>query len=358
MGTVTLLISAASVFVSERPARADSSPDYRHENVLDNIPGPWMSRIRDDARLSQLSIPGTHDSASNGAGGDIVQTQASPIANQLLAGVRFLDARVFRPADENVLHMYHGFVYLGTGFEDLMHAATTFLKLYPTETIVMRIKQEHSSTPDEVFSPTVQAYLDRYSQYVWQGGKTVNPTLGEIRGKIVVARNFEGSSVGVAYPRGFDVSDDYHLATNWSLYDKWEGVKRHVQRASSVAGTPTSRPYLTYLSGSGGSLPYFVASGRSGPGTLAPPLATGLTTPGFAGWYPDFPRTGCFIGICTIAFKGTNALTADLIRAHQPKYVGIVVADFPGSGLIAAVISANRGLHRGPAMSLRPSGTQ
>ena len=32
----------------------------------------WMSEIKDDTRLSQLSIPGTHNSMSNGPGGDIV----------------------------------------------------------------------------------------------------------------------------------------------------------------------------------------------------------------------------------------------------------------------------------------------
>lgn len=59
---------------------------------------------------------------------------------------------------------------------------------------------------------------------------------------------------------------------------------------------------LTFWTGSVGSFPYFVASGKSSPQNGAPRLATGLTTPGFKKYYPDFPRVACFIGICTIAF--------------------------------------------------------
>ncbi len=139
--------------------------------------------------------------------------------------------------------------------------------------------------------------------------------------------------------RGRSATDDYHLSTNWDLYGKWEGVRDALvaRRAEGRSG----RGAITYLSGSGGSLPYFVASGKIGPATSAPQLPTGLFTPAFASWYPDFPRVGCVIGVCTIAFQGTNQLTADLIEGARLSSLGIVAADFPGPGLIGAVIEAN-----------------
>jgi len=66
-----------------------------------------------------------------------------------------------------------------------------------------------------------------------------------------------------------------------------------------------------------------------------------LTTPGWKNSYPDFPRVDCFIGICTIAFEGVNILTQEYLRNQHPAYVGIVMADFPGPGLIDSLIRLN-----------------
>ena len=96
--------------------------------------------------------------------------------------------------------------------------------------------------------------------------------------------------------------------------------------------------YINFLSGSGGSFPYFVASGKSSPEDNAPLLLTGLTTPGWKKKYPDFPRVSCALGICSIAFLGTNILTSERLTS---KRVGIIMADFPGKGLINDVIKCN-----------------
>lgn len=52
----------------------------------------------------------------------------------------------------------------------------------------------------------------------------------------------------------------------------------------------------------------------------------------------------CFIGICTIAFEGTNILTTNYLENNNLNYTGIIVADFPGQGLIKNVIQANNHL--------------
>lgn len=121
------------------------------------------------------------------------------------------------------------------------------------------------------------------------------------------------------------------------MYSKWLKVKAQLIKASK-----NKQDYINFLSGSIGSFPYFVASGHSSPETKAPRLLTGLTTPGWNNTYPDFPRVSCFIGICSIAFEGVNTLTKNYIINNKLNYVGIVVADFPGSGLINAIIDTNR----------------
>lgn len=70
-----------------------------------------------------------------------------------------------------------------------------------------------------------------------------------------------------------------------------------------------------------------------------------MTTPGWQNSSPDFPRVNCFIGICTIAFEGTNILARDQIKRlnakRQRRTPGIVIADFPGDDLIHEIIFSN-----------------
>ncbi|WP_242069730.1 hypothetical protein [Paenibacillus dendritiformis] len=167
-----------------------------------------------------------------------------------------------------------------------------------------------------------------------------------MRGKIVILRNVAGSSIGIDYAHQFDIQDNYNVSTNWDLYQKWMDVKKQLQKANESRLKGSQTKFINYLSGGNIAYPYFVASGHSSPGTSAPRLATGLTTPGWSDSYPDFPRTDCFIGICTIAFEGMNVLTTDYIATHNVEYTGIVAADFPGKGLIENIIRANKRLYK------------
>jgi 1-phosphatidylinositol phosphodiesterase len=187
---------------------------------------------------------------------------------------------------------------------------------------------------------TLDAYLNGRSRFLQTNNRDI--TLDQARGRFIIM-----SDNGAFDPRGIsygssNIQDAYSLGTNWDLYSKWEKVRDHLHRAKDG---DSNTFYINYLSGSGGSFPYFVASGHSDPGTSASRLSTGRTTPGWKNSYPDFPRTGCFIGICTISFEGTNILARDRIKnfnkSKQPRTVGIIVADFPGDDLIQEIVNNN-----------------
>lgn len=91
--------------------------------------------------------------------------------------------------------------------------------------------------------------------------------------------------------------------TNWDQHDRWINIKNFITAADAAK---TSR--ISFWSGSGGSFPYFCASGKSSPGNGDPRLLTGLTTPGWKKSYPDFPRVMCLWSLCSIAFEGINTL--------------------------------------------------
>ncbi|EEM68354.1 MULTISPECIES: phosphatidylinositol-specific phospholipase C domain-containing protein [Bacillus cereus group] len=312
---------------------------YSHDSNIGYENPNWMADIPDDTMFSDLSIPGTHNTMAL-YGGDVTQCQTMSLNTQLYAGVRYLDIRCRHI--ENVFAIHHGPVYQNAMFGDVCIIVRDFLRKNPSETVFMRIKEEH--TPENntrSFSETFADYKSQYSELFWNWSSD-NPKLSGIRGKVVVLQNFSGDRFGISY-NTLNIQDQYSLNTNWDLYDKWLFVKDHLYAADASYKNGRKQAYLNYLSGSGGSFPYFVASGHSSPGTNASRLSTGLTTPAFASWYPDFPRVNCFIGICTIAFEGTNILTSNWIEGSDFKYVGIIAADFPGGGLIDNIIYLNIG---------------
>uniref|UniRef100_A0A1B6KRD8 Phosphatidylinositol-specific phospholipase C X domain-containing protein n=1 Tax=Graphocephala atropunctata TaxID=36148 RepID=A0A1B6KRD8_9HEMI len=308
----------------------------------------WMSSISDDVPLSEMAIPGTHHSSTFTWDTDVTMTQVLNFQQQLNFGVRFFDIRI-RHAN-NAFALHRGHLFLGLYFSDqFLNTVDNFLKNNPSETVLILLKKEYSPESNtRSMRDTLQRYLNQYADTFLQTNYR-NVTLGRARGKFIIFSDYDQfNSFGLQYWE-CDIQDNYHLSTNWDLYNKWEGVKNQLENARN--GNASSF-YINYLSGRGGSFPYFVASGHSSSGTSAPRLATGLTTPGWSSSYPDFPRVGCFIGICTIAFEGTNTLTYDKLQEYNEypsgnrRTVGIIVADFPGDSLIAAIIDNNSSIKK------------
>ena len=290
----------------------------------------WMAFIDDDKYISELSVPGTHDTMANYELTNMVRTQSMSLMGQLESGIRYLDIRC--NYSDGKFKINHGPIGLKYDFDNVLTTVTNFLKENPTESVFMRVKQEHSKKSDHDFHLKLKEYVDKYKSYFWENNKTDNPKLGDVRGKIVVFNDVWRSDIGLEYS-SIRIQDNYNLDTNWSLYYKWEDIKKHLDEARKGS---KEKIYMNYLSASGGVFPYFVASGQSSPEMSAPRLSTGLAGPVFKNKYPDFPRGD----VEDILFEGTNILTTANI-ANNAGRVGIVVADFPGKGLIDTVISKN-----------------
>ncbi|MBP5503839.1 MAG: phosphatidylinositol-specific phospholipase C [Bacteroidales bacterium] len=315
---------------------------YCHDDSIGIDKHDWMSKLDGNLHMSELSLPGTHDSMSF-YGGDSVQCQSVSLRSQLDSGIRVLDIRCRHIADIFAIH--HGVVFQKVYFGEVLDVVTAFLHKNPNETIYMRIKEEYN--PDN----TTRSFEETFKRAYWEPRPNLfwkptnnNPTLSETRGKVVVLQNFTSEETfGIKWDSDhFNIQDDYKLNTNWDLYNKWTYVKDFLYAANN--SDPSQRKtFINFLSGSTGSFPYFVASGQSSHGTNDPRLLTGRTTPGWKDSWPDFPRIGCFLGICSIAFEGTNILSAGRIGKGKEfdKYVGMVMSDFPGKDLINAIISLN-----------------
>lgn len=162
----------------------------------------WMAGIDDSRYLSELSIPGTHDCGADlhtsEQGGESYCTIAQDfrLSNQLLLGVRWCDIRL--NDDEGTMTVFHGAYYLHKNFTDMITQAIDFLNAHPTEVVIFVIKQEHSNRGDDAFANGIWCgYLYPFLNHFWLENHI--PQLGEVRGKIVIMRQFEGTH---GYPMG------------------------------------------------------------------------------------------------------------------------------------------------------------
>lgn len=185
----------------------------------------WMSHLAGGTSLSQIDIPGTHDSGAR-IGGAFVATQDLSISEQLQAGVRYLDIRLRH--FENALVVHHGSFYQELNFDDVLIACTDFLDAHPSETILMQVKEEY--TPAGNTRSFEETFVTRYvATAAYQGYFYLTdaiPALDTVRGKIVLVRRFHaGQQFGID-------------ATDWadnSSYDQ-AGSKIYVQDRYNTHG--------------------------------------------------------------------------------------------------------------------------
>lgn len=339
------------------PAWSHCHSAYSHDDSPGTANPDWMGTLSDSLLITELSIPGTHDTLSF-LGGDAVQCQSLSLSEQLQSGIRALDIRCRHVND--TFHIYHGGVPQGATFgEDVVEVCMNFLAAHPTETIFMRIKEESDADGcTRSFDETLRAYWSTYggSQTFWQPSNEI-PTLEKVRGKIIILQDFDSSVTGQWFgPRWdtFNIQDDYDFSSNWYLATKWEEVKN--QFANAVGDYPYDTIYVNFLTGSGLSFPYFVASGHSSHGTCAPRLATGKVSSCCGSLYdcPDcypwldcvwlpWPANPCEVGgdVCTVAFEGIEILSYGYLHAIGRNRVGLIMMDFPGPGLIDTIIGLN-----------------
>ncbi|KQW48236.1 hypothetical protein ASD88_25970 [Pelomonas sp. Root662] len=391
------LVLMGAALLAPSPALAHDDGAYWHESAAAARNPQWMLTLGAAKKLTELSLPGTHDSGTYpGVGGDIAQTQTMPIRAQLDSGVRYLDIRLkyydpfalrncndtYTSANCEML-VFHGGVNMFLPFEaGVLRPTLAFLKANPSELVIMRIAKETADcdcNPGPALNTLLEreAVLDgaftgqKYSDYLLRSScpapdqlslgvvRPLNakpdPTSCDARGKLLILDQYLGGTLAANhYYRhngllSFASATFETLRNNWDLYDRlWLPTKGHL--AAAAKSTVMTDFYFNGIGGANGGFPYFFASGHANPATGAARLSTGLVDgiSANASTYPDFPRTSCGLGLCTISFEGMNTLVADyLLRPEfhlgNPR-VGIVSADFPGARLITAVASVNKGV--------------
>lgn len=247
----------------------------------------WMRSIQNFTSISEITLPGTHDSCCRSTW-EFAETQTWTLSEQLQAGIRYLDIRCRHI--NNVFAIHHDLIFCGIFFSEVLNIITKFLSDNPSETVLMRIKEEYKPEKNtRSFQDTFRYYLETFGSLFYWGN--VVPNMGEARGKVVLLRDFYFDK-GLSY-YVMDIQDKWQVDTLFDLRKKKDAVNSQCVRA--VDGDKW-RIYANYCSGAGwGCYPY--------------------TTAGYTNEIP-------------LKYSGR---------------LGVVIQDFPGEKLIEHLIKQNPG---------------
>lgn len=183
------------------------------------VDGPcWMSYVDGNKYLDELSIPGTHDSGTCSVDNDTepqssqAKCQQDYIPTQLLEGIRYFDIRLGKDGKENDPGIDHGMCYLLKKDGHFMHLSDvigyfkTFLNEHPSEALIMLVSRGNDEATDESVTTAFAKVLGENPDLFYTASRV--PTLGEVRGKIVLLRRFRlaGNSVS-GHTWGLDLTE-------------------------------------------------------------------------------------------------------------------------------------------------------
>jgi hypothetical protein len=188
----------------------------------------WMDSLDGSLLISEISVPGTHETMASQSGGPSVYCQSvQDLRKQLDAGIRAIDLRCRPVYDRFAIHHadYYQEAYFGEplnipghqdyGDQNVMQKCVQFLYDNPSEFILMRIAHgRNTSGPlsedncSRSFSETFEWYREddgchisatsgdsivNYKDYIWATSNYLPdeyPTIDEVRGKIVILQDF------------------------------------------------------------------------------------------------------------------------------------------------------------------------
>lgn len=154
----------------------------------------WMKNLHDNKRLFELNIPATHDSAAKNVQlSHFAKCQDRIIYEQLNIGIRALDIRVAPNAGR--LKLVHGICRIFVkpshwspqmDMQDVLIQCYNFLEMNSSEVIILQFKNDSNREQEKSFDILYNTYIKKNPEKWYLENRI--PTLGEVRGKIVLIR--------------------------------------------------------------------------------------------------------------------------------------------------------------------------
>ena len=220
---------------------SDEPKAYSDSDHPTSYNASWMKSIPDTTKISQMTIPGTHNSCAL-HGICCARTQTWSLPEQMNAGLRYFDIRL--RLYNNTLRAFHEFIDQEDTFDIILNYALNFLEQNPSESIIMQIVKEYKV---ENCSKSIQDMYDEYikdiKDKIVDFKKKDDIKMGDIRGKILMVKIFGRST---RFMPGFLVQNNWTVNWRFSINKKKRKIKEHIHRA--LAFKNDNKIFLNYLS--------------------------------------------------------------------------------------------------------------
>ncbi|KAF8574932.1 PLC-like phosphodiesterase [Ramaria rubella] len=307
-------------------------------------PTDWMRLIDNNTPITSLSIPGTHDSAAI-LPVPTARCQALTITEQLNLGIRFFDLRCgfgFRPNQDTIM-MWHAAIPQLTSLVSILTEIIDWLRVHSDELVLAQIKKDHGDNDNDKFSQTLYEMLGTGGPFNAWFSKEKTPTIGAVRGKIMLFRRFNPAGLAGWNDFGVDLTqwpnnnpsshfsdgdvniyaqDEYALSTDpfsgfsAVLNKKWQAIRDFM----ALAANPITRTYYINYSSAADW-----------------------------GWKGDLPMEPLAFSQGDVSGPGMNVRIRDYltIKPNTKMKVGIIAMDFPEgpvADLVQVIIQSNAAL--------------
>ncbi len=255
----------------------------------------WMSGISDSKYISEITIPGTHDTcALYEPVYGMIKCQKYTLKDQLEMGVRFLDIRGALIGKKML--MVHEIVPQSIFLDDILEICKDFLKENPSETIILSLKQEAGENREEFIEYVENVIADNTE--MWYIENRI-PTLSQVRGKIILFNRYEKETTDFGLSTHYWVSNETFTVNNETfnlhvqdyycvesaLEEKWSFVEKHYEQ--SFVNADKDNLYINFTSAYIGDIPDIRA-------------VSNFINPKFAEYMKNTPK-GCY-GISVMDF--------------------------------------------------------
>ena len=206
----------------------------------------WMAGIPDEALLSSINIPATHDTGTAGVVEDLIPSvsitscQNLYYDEQLNMGARSFDIRANATKDDasaaDVKIVHGGELWQcqekngsDLTLQSILNTSLGFLEKHKSETVILTVKSDAGSTIG--LEHAVAEFIEKNKDKVYSGGNI--PSMKEARGKIIFLRRFnltKNYESSVERAMGFNLAnwDDIKYKDYKYAYKLYDDGKNHV----------------------------------------------------------------------------------------------------------------------------------
>ncbi|GLO63480.1 1-phosphatidylinositol phosphodiesterase [Vibrio sp. MACH09] len=192
---------------------------------MNNTIPNWLKNIRDDKYITELCIPGSHDTMTSMCEDVYYKTQSLSLSEQLNIGLRFFDFRITR----NLVAAHREWISDITAtsmFDELV----TFLDKNPSEFIIIRLQNANENKDDfDQYKVIIQEFIANYLDSIFTPKPNERntydwPSVGEARGKIIVIDSSD-PSLNISTINNVRWAYNWHDNDDIILQDNWDGPK-------------------------------------------------------------------------------------------------------------------------------------